>query len=233
METTVNTHCTRKILGHSVQNRPVEAYFFGTPEPDMVDTLFIGAFHGDEGISAQLLERMIARWQCGEYAGGTAINFTDRAIVVLPVLNPDGLAVETRMNANGVDLNRNYPTPNWIEENQKTIYYSGKSAASEPETLLLIGFIEKYKPKKIVTVHSPYKVINFDGPARELAEAMAAHSRYAIVEDIGYPTPGSFGTYAGKIRKIPVVTLELPEDETLDTVWQDNAISLEAAALFG
>jgi protein MpaA len=101
-----------------------------------------------------------------------------------------------------------------------------------------MDLIEKYQPKKIITVHSPYKVLNFDGPARALADAMALASGYPVVEDIGYPTPGSFGTYAGKIRQIPVVTLELPPNpdeeggETLEQVWQDNWASLEAAVQF-
>jgi protein MpaA len=229
----INTMTTfsRKCLAQSVQNRPIEGVFF-SPEPvSALDTLFIGVFHGDEGISGVLLERLITLWQWGEFVEGP-IDFSQKPVLIVPVLNPDGLAVKTRVNANGVDLNRNYPTPEWEELNQETSYYSGKSPASEPETCLVMALIEQYKPKKIITVHSPYKVLNFDGPACPLAEAMGDKSGYAVVEDIGYPTPGSFGTYAGKIRQIPVVTLELPEDEPLETVWQDNAASLEAAVRF-
>ena len=87
-------------------------------------------------------------------------------------------------------------------------------------------------------------MLNFDGPARPVAEAMAKTSGYPVVEDIGYPTPGSFGTYAGKIRQIPVVTLELPPNpddpidpelplpEPFEQVWKDNWASLEAAIRF-
>ncbi|HEY9685833.1 MAG TPA: M14 family zinc carboxypeptidase [Coleofasciculaceae cyanobacterium] len=233
----------RRELARSVQGREIDGVFFGPAEPAWLDTLFIGVFHGDEGISAELLHRFINTMQAGRFAA-SPIDFTARPVLILPVLNPDGLAAGTRQNANGVDLNRNYPTANWQEENQGTVYYSGPSAASEPETRVVIELIERYQPKKIVTVHCPYKVLNFDGPSRPLAEAMAAKSGYPVVEDIGYPTPGSFGTWTGKERRIPVVTLELPPNpddppdpelpppEPFKQVWQDNWASLEAAILF-
>jgi murein peptide amidase A len=233
----------RKILGSSVQNRPIEGVFLGEENPTRINTLFIGAFHGDETISAEVLFHFIEHLQKGKFAKNT-IDFHKNPTLIIPVLNPDGLAQKTRVNANQVDLNRNYPTPDWQEENQGTKYYSGKSEASEPETRLVIHLIEHYQPQKIVTVHSPYKVLNFDGPARELADTMAAESGYTVVESIGYPTPGSFGTYAGKIRQIPVITLELPPGfdeppdpdaappETLEQVWQDNWAALEAAIRF-
>jgi protein MpaA len=222
---------SRKVLAYSVQSRPIEGIFFGPESPITLDTLFIGVFHGDEGISAELLNALVVLWEQGK-AVEAPLDFENRPVLVVPVLNPDGLAVETRVNANRVDLNRNYPTPEWEECNQDGPYYSGKAPGSEPETRLVMELIERYSPKKIITVHSPYKVINFDGPARALADAMAAKSGYEVVEDIGYPTPGSFGTYAGKIRQISVVTLELPEDESLEQVWKDNASSLEAAVRF-
>jgi protein MpaA len=227
----------RRILAHSVQNRPIDGVFFGPEKITRLDTLFIGVFHGDEEISADLLNRWLEHLQAGQFAK-EPIDFTQKPILIIPVLNPDGLLADTRMNANGVDLNRNYPTPEWKEENQDTIYYSGKSAGSEPETKLVMELIETYQPQKIITVHSPYKVLNFDGPSKALAETMAKESGYSVVEDIGYPTPGSFGTYAGKIRQIPVVTVELPPNpdeeggESLEQVWRDNWASLEAAVRF-
>lgn len=244
MAATVRMH--RRVLGSSGQGRPVEGVFFGAEAPGegavQLDTLMLGVFHGDEGISAELLNRFIAHLEgleSGQFDGQR------HPALIIPVLNPDGLALAQRMTANGVDLNRNYPTANWECSGEGSPYYAGPRPASEPETRLVIDLIETYRPRKIVTVHSPYKVINFDGPGRALAEAMAAHSGYAVVEDIGYPTPGSFGTYAGKERGIPVITLELPPGpndpphhdqelpvETLDQVWHDNVEALLAALRF-
>jgi protein MpaA len=151
---------------------------------------------------------------------------------ILLALNPDGLARQTRVNARGVDLNRNYPTQDWAELNQGEPYYSGMSAASEPETKTMMTVLKLSQPRKIVSIHAPYKVINYDGPARPLAEAMSVHNGYPVVDSIGYDTPGSFGTYAGKELGIPTITLELPEDEPLEKVWKENRMALIEATRF-
>lgn len=231
-----------RILGRSVQERPIQGIFFGPEMPERLDTLLVGAFHGDEGISVEILKRLADRWCAGLFFREVP-DFRTKPALIIPVLNPDGLAARTRVNANGVDLNRNYPTPDWQEENAGTPYYSGPSAASEPETRIMASLIERYQPAKIISVHSPYRVINFDGPAQALAGAVAAESGYSVVESIGYPTPGSFGTYAGVLRNIPVITLELPPGpddppdpefpalESVDAIWRDNGPALEAGFL--
>ena len=79
------------------------------------------------------------------------------------------------------------------------------------ETQFLIDTIEEFKPQTILTLHAPYKVVNYDGPAKELAEKISAIINYPVEASIGYPTPGSFGTYAGVERQISTITLELDE----------------------
>jgi protein MpaA len=192
-----------------------------------LNTLFLGAFHGDEGISTQLLEtfQRYLQEEC------PTINHSE-PFVIVPAVNPDGLALQQRMNAAGVDLNRNFPTTDWCEENLNSPYYSGPQAGSEPETQVMLRLLAAHRPAKIISVHAPYKVINFDGPARPLADRMAEFCGYPVVESIGYPTPGSFGTYVGKEREIATITLELPEAEPLETVWQDNREALLAALNF-
>lgn len=139
-------------------------------------------------------------------------------LLFIPCLNPDGLALKTRQNANKVDLNRNFPTKNWEgNENGTDIstnsdYFGGNTPASEIETKFVIEIIEKYKPDVILTLHAPYKVVNYDGPAKEIAEEISRIINYPTSTDIGYPTPGSFGTYAGVERNIPTITLELDEE---------------------
>src|SRR5689334_21712127 len=110
----------RKTLAHSVQNRPIEGVFFGSENITKLNTLFIGVFHGDEEISADLLNRWLEHLQVGHFVGDP-LDFNKTPILIIPSLNPDGLLADTRVNANGVDLNRNYPTPEWKEENQGTI----------------------------------------------------------------------------------------------------------------
>lgn len=137
-------------------------------------------------------------------------------LIFIPCLNPDGMQLGRRTNANGVDLNRNFPTKNWGEDtslagDNPSDYYGGKAPASEIETQFVIDVIEKYKPELIITLHAPYKVVNYDGPAKDTAEKISKIIGYPVEASIGYPTPGSFGTYAGVERQIPTITLELDE----------------------
>ncbi len=129
-------------------------------------------------------------------------------------MNPDGFERETRRNAHGIDINRNFPTKTFEVGNPADRYYGGTEAFSEPETRALAALVEKEKPVAVVAIHSALKFVNYDGPAEEIAKAIAGPLSYRVDGEIGYPTPGSFGTWAGRERGIPVVTLELPKVPT-------------------
>ena len=160
--------------------------------------LIIGCFHGDESQGKYLIEKYLE-------------TKPDTKLLFVPCLNKYGYEHNVRTNSNGVDLNRNFPTMNW-KLTCKDIYYGGSKPASEEETRFVIGTIERIKPKLILTLHAPYKVVNFDGPAREISEKISEIIGYPVEESIGYPTPGSFGTWAGVERNIPTITLELDEE---------------------
>lgn len=180
-------------------------------------SLIIGVFHGDEPQGKYLIEEYLK--------GNTTLPhskslISGRKLLFIPCLNPDGLQLGKRTNANGVDLNRNFPTKNWGEnlgdnatcDDVNTAYYGGKSAGSEIETQFLIDTINEFKPEIILTLHAPYKVVNYDGPAQKISEEISKIINYPVEASIGYPTPGSFGTYAGIERNIPTITLELDEE---------------------
>ncbi len=164
---------------------------------DYGKTLIVGVFHGDEPQGKFLIE---------EYLKNNDTN----GLLFIPCLNPDGMQLKTRTNSNGVDLNRNFPTKNW-ELTEKNEFFGGTSAGSEIETKFLMDTINEFKPQLILTLHAPYKIVNYDGPAREISEKISEIIGYPVEESIGYPTPGSFGTYAGIEREIPAITLELDE----------------------
>lgn len=164
--------------------------------------LVIGVFHGDEPQGDFLIRKYLE------------MN-PDTKLLMVPCLNKSGFEAKTRVNSNGVDLNRNFPTENWVL-GEKNEFYGGESPASEKETKFLIEVIEKYSPKAILTLHAPYKVVNYDGEARELAEKISAIIKYPVEENIGYPTPGSFGTWAGIERNVPTITLELDEGVNIE-----------------
>ena len=162
-------------------------------------TIIIGVVHGDEPQGEFLINNFLNK------------NNPPKNLLFIPALNPDGLELETRTNANEVDINRNFPTENW-ELGERNRYFGGESPNSEIETQFVINVIEKYAPKLIITLHTPFKIVNFDGEGREISEKIGKIFNYPIEESIGYPTPGSFGTWAGIERNIPIITVEMDEE---------------------
>jgi len=167
--------------------------------------LIIGVVHGDEPQGKFLIEN---------YMSLRGVVFTGRRgnpkkqLLFIPCLNPDGLAAGTRENANEVDLNRNFPTKN----HPSRLTPHASCFTPEAETQFIIDIIEEFKPDIILTLHAPYKVVNYDGPAEKIAQNISDIIGYPTSNDIGYPTPGSLGTYAGVERNIPIITLELDEE---------------------
>lgn len=158
----------------------------------------IGVFHGDEPQGNWLINKYLDK-------------VPDTSLLMLPCLNITGMAQNTRTNFNGVDLNRNFPTKNW-KLSDKNEYFGGESPASEFETRFIIDAVEKYRPKIILTLHAPYKVVNYDGDALVVAKKISEIINYPVEGSIGYPTPGSFGTWAGIEKGIATITLELDEE---------------------
>lgn len=160
--------------------------------------LIIGCFHGDEPQGEYLIERYLDKKP-------------DTNIVFIPCLNKYGTKNGIRTNENGVDLNRNFPTQNW-KKTERNEFFGGEEPASEIETRFVMETVEKYKPRLILTLHAPYKIVNYDGDALVVANAISKIIGYPVEESIGYPTPGSFGTWAGVEKGIPTITLELDEE---------------------
>lgn len=183
--------------------------------------LMIGGIHGDEYSSVSI----VFKWMktLDKYHSGLFHWH------VVPLLNPDGLLrrKSQRMNARNVDLNRNFPTPNW-ESLSKQYWvqrtkrnprrFPGLAAQSEPETNWLVKEIDAFNPDVIVSVHAPHGIVDFDGP-----EAAPKKLGHLFLNLLG-TYPGSLGNYAGIQKKIPVVTIELPYAGIMPSSSQCNAI---------
>lgn len=164
--------------------------------------LIIAVFHGDEPQGEFFINEFL---KIPRARGKNKLVFVSR-------LN----TAATRKNPNGVDLNRNFPTINWVETDPADDYYGGKVPASEIETRGLIDIIKKTKFDAIISIHAPYGIINFDPynkPTYSLATTVGEILGYPLQAEIGYPTPGSFGTYCGAERNIPTITIEV-DDKT-------------------
>jgi len=196
----------------TVENRAIELWNAHSEKSDKT-VLLIGVFHGDEFQGEFLIRKFLETVKSEDLKNN---------ILAIPCFNPDGKHYVTRQNANGIDLNRNFPTKDFSVVPKDENYYGGETPASEIETRFMTDIIDKYKPDFILTIHSPYRVVNYDGPALEEAKKISEITGYPVEENIGYETPGSFGTYAGKERNIPIITLELPDGDSYEKLWEDN-----------
>jgi protein MpaA len=202
-----------------VDGRPIEAILVGSG-PSHV--LLIGGIHGDEPEGLPLIERI-----ADEFASNRTLT-RSATVLVVRNLNPDGTAEQTRTNRNGVDLNRNFPASNWDSTARQPRYHPGSEPGSEPETQVLVELLREFRPERILVMHSTRgkPMVNYDGPARDLAEAMSQLNGYVTSDTIGYPTPGSLGSYAGIDMQIPIITLELPRGVGAEPAWQANREAL-------
>lgn len=196
-------------------------------EKPRLRVLVTGAIHGDELSSASLALHWLrlAREEPVQLAHPVHWRF-------IPMLNPDGLLAQPprRVNARGVDLNRNFPTPNWEREaalywqkrtNKDPRRWPGPKPLSEPESRFLHEQMQNFKPHLIVAIHAPYGVLDFDGPS-----VPPSRLGRLYLDQVGI-FPGSLGNYGGVHKGIPVVTIELPNamrtplDAEMRQMWLD------------
>jgi protein MpaA len=202
-------------LGRSVAGRPIVATAWG--EGPCV--LVLGGVHGDEPASGWAAYRL-----------AVLAPAVPARVVVLPVLNPDGFSIHAKDNARGVDLNRNLPTRDFGSRGTFKGYDPGPAPGSEPETRVLLKLLERERPRRVLAIHQPLACVNFDGPAAAWAEAIGRAAGLPVRAELGFPTPGSLGTFLGVERGLPVVTLELgPGDPEAE--WGRAESALRAALL--
>lgn len=191
---------------------PIELYS-KTHTSANTNILFIGGVHGDEPEGVRLAQDFLKWLQ--ENNDTTVHNWH-----LIPCINPDGYQILQRTNANGVDLNRNFPSADWTSDAKAPRYWPGPQAGSELETQALISFISSKKPQLIVHFHSWEPCIVYTGKTgKKAAEILGTDTGYEVREDIGYPTPGSLGQYGWLEHKIPVICIEAQEHDPLDSIW--------------
>lgn len=208
------------IIGESVEKRPLRLHLFGEPP---YRTFIFAAIHGDERSAVSLGGALVDHLRTYPHSRHGA------GVALMPVVNPDGVLRNNRLNANGVDLNRNFPASNWTRLPRSLRH--GPEPASEPETRAVIRAMRELLPERVISIHSIHggrECNNFDGPAGQLAQLMARHNRYSVTSHIGYPTPGSFGSWAGRDQNISSITLELPRDIGPEECWKSNGPALLA-----
>lgn len=201
-------------IGTSAQGRPITAYKFGAG-PSTI--LYLGATHGDEIGSKYLLDSWVQELEAN-YDQIPA----HRTIVVIPMLNPDGVAHSTRTNANNVDLNRNFPANNWkadvVMPGGNLVKNGGGTASlSEPESKAIAQYISSTNPRLVLTYHSKGSMViaNEAGDSTALAQVYGnasgywARSESQLGTTFAYDTTGAMENWLYDKPGIPALLVEL------------------------
>ncbi len=201
----------------TARKKPLIFVQFGNAKDNC--TLFLGGVHGDEPPTVYVLMKL------ANYINDNPLLFKDKCIIIAPLVNPDGFFArpQKRVNNNNIDINRNFPTKDWtakairqweLKYHRNKRYNPGKKAGSEQETGFQIALIKRFKPQKILSVHSPLNLYDYDGPSSDLdnfeqwLDSISKETNHPM-KKFGY-FPGSLGNYAGHERDIFTLTLELP-----------------------
>jgi murein peptide amidase A len=199
------------VYGTSLDGVPLTVYL---PDSGSAELVILAAIHGDESETTVVVSEALRCLPTGDL----------QAAVIL-CGNPDGMLLGTRGNGRGVDLNRNFPTSNWSPD---PVFYksrandardialsTGTQPASEPEITALLALLDRLKPRAVISLHSALACVD-DSGASHLGRQLADRCALPFLTEIGYPTPGSMGTWASE-RGLNLVTLEL-EDASLYTL---------------
>jgi protein MpaA len=186
--------------------------------------LIFAAIHGEEPETTFALSRALRH-----------LSEPSSHCAVVLAANPDGLIRGTRGNARGVDLNRSFPTRDWqpkpvahrstLEDPRDVLLSPGPHPGSEPETQALIALIDDLKPATVIALHAPLACID-DANQSPLGRWLADRTGLPFVTDVGYPTPGSLGSWGGE-QGVGVITYEFPLASTDEVVRQHVPVLVE------
>lgn len=209
-------------FGTSIEENDIEAYKTDVKADKYL--YLIAGTHGDEVEGVYVLQQLFS-WLKEEHS------IKDLPIVVVPILNVDGYRASSRVNAHAVDLNRNYPCSTWSPKVTKDKYNPGASACSEPENQFLVKLFDKFHPGLIISFHSWKPMLNYNGDIEDVAHFISSYNSYKPVPDIGYPTPGSLGTFGPERYGAGVLTYECPllaDGHSLKGIWEENEKGLKS-----
>jgi len=189
-------------FGSSCEGRPIYGYVIGEGEQTV---LFLAGIHGDEPGGETLL------FELRDRISANPSQVSDCCLVIIPGVNPDGLDTEQPLNANGVDLDRNFPASNWAHGRRlQDPDLLGTSAGSEAETQAVLKAIKDYPPDRVISVQSSRSCIDYEGPVPETVNLAYLLSRECdlAVNNLESET-GSLGVYVGTDLGLPYLCMEL------------------------
>jgi protein MpaA len=202
------------VIGYSVKGRPIIAYYFGSGSSTI---LFTGGIHGSEGSGVTTMQGFVSFLQ----TSAAEVIPEGKRIVVVPNTNPDGIAANTRYNANNVNLGRNFATANWKANTETAagihVNGGGTSPTSEPESKALAALTRQLRPRLEISYHSSGRLVG----ANKFGDSVSVGNTYAKLVGyrtmftdaeavMGYPMTGEYEDWMGESMGIPAILIELP-----------------------
>jgi len=227
------------VIGLSVASRPIEVYSFGNGEREY---LIVAGIHGGyERNTVALANELIT--YINEHPEVIPLDVT---LYIIRNMNPDGEArdpgFDGRVNNNGVDLNRNFPTTNWVPDWDRDgcwVYRpttGGTYGGSEPETRSVMSFITSHKIQAMISYHSAALGV-FPGGVPWEEDSKRLASTLAFVTKYPYPPVDTGCVYTGTLADWAVengvraaVDMELANHK--DTDFDKNLRALKALLSF-
>jgi predicted deacylase len=199
-------------IGVSVKGRQITAHTFGNGTYAVVYT---GAIHGNESSTLSLMNRWI-----DELEASPASIPANATVVIIPSINPDGVAGATRTNARNVDLNRNFATNDWKKDittvsNAPFPGGGGQTPLSEPESQAIASYISRLRPRLVLSYHSIGGLLaaNGIGDSSARATTYASLSGYSNTGNapgtFEYDVSGTADDYYGQVLGVPSILIEL------------------------
>lgn len=215
-------------IGTSVQGRSILAYRFGNGPKKII---FVGTLHGNEKSASASLASLIADLEIN------AQNIpAHTSIVVIPIVNPDGYAANSRTNANNIDLNRNFPANNWksgvtMPGGEYLEQGGGSTPLSEPESRALANFVASQGARLVLSYHSigPLLAANEAGDSLALAQQYGRAVGWPVYGNDGannfdYDTTGAFEDWLRDKHSVPGILIELASRSGNEYSSQKNAM---------
>jgi len=227
------------IIGYSLGGRPIEVYTFGAGEREY---LIVAGIHGGyEYNTISLANELI-----GYINEHPEVIPSDATLYIIRDMNPDGEArahgVEGRVNNNGVDLNRNFPSENWSADWDRDgcwVYLpttGGLYAGSEPETRTVVSFVESREITALISYHSAALGVFPGGvpwteESKRLAKSLAKATGYSYPPiDTGCVYTGTLADWAVENGVGAAVDMELRDHKNTD--FSENLKALKVFLSF-
>ncbi len=213
----------RLTFGHSVQGTKLRAVRLGDPNATR-RALVVGSIHGDEREGHKIVRRL--RRSHRDTPGVQ--------LWVVKTVNPDGVHADTRKNARGVDLNRNFPRRWRGGVPQSSGYYPGPHPFSEPESRAVRRLAKRLKPRVTIWYHQPWGqvLLPCHGPAR-VQKRYARLARLPVERCRGAGLRGTATSWQNHRLPGTAFVVELPGGELPNPATRRHARAVAKVARSG